>query len=114
MSANPHRGEVEVTLGGKSYVLRPTFEAMAAIERVTGTRLLPLARRFGELDFGLVDIAAIIDIAAVEKPPKGTTGTLVLEAGLAATGVLVAGFLSEALRGGQEGNALSPETTPAS
>lgn len=111
--ANPHRGEVEIVLGGKTYVLRPTFDSLAAIERATDTRLLPLTRRFMELDFGIVDVAQIIQAAAVEKPPRDELGRLILEAGLAEIGGPITRFLAGALNGGREGNAETPATTPA-
>lgn len=30
--ANPHRGEVSASVGGKAYVLRPTFDALCELE----------------------------------------------------------------------------------
>jgi hypothetical protein len=35
--ANKHRGEVEIILGGKSYTMRPTFEALVEFEDKAGT-----------------------------------------------------------------------------
>lgn len=34
--ANGQRGEVAVTVGGKSYTLRPTFDALCELEEVSG------------------------------------------------------------------------------
>lgn len=42
-AANPHRGEIAVMLDAR-YVLRPTFEAVAAIESSLGS-VMDLARR---------------------------------------------------------------------
>lgn len=44
MSANPIRGEAEIVLDGVTYVLRPSFAAMAAIERGSGKSLMQLAQ----------------------------------------------------------------------
>jgi len=43
-SANPHRGEHQLSLGGRSYLLRPTFSAQVAIEEKTGQSLIHLIR----------------------------------------------------------------------
>mgnify|MGYP000853898188 FL=1 len=40
--ANAHRGETEIALGGTTYVLRPTFEALVEIERQVGKPVLAL------------------------------------------------------------------------
>ena len=34
--ANPSRGEVDIDLGGKTYTLRPSFEAISEFEEMTG------------------------------------------------------------------------------
>lgn len=40
MSANPERGEVEIVLSGTTYVLRPTWEALVAIEKAIAPKNL--------------------------------------------------------------------------
>ena len=45
VQANKHRGEVTISLGGRSYLLRPTFAAIAEIEARSGQGLIGLARR---------------------------------------------------------------------
>lgn len=42
--ANPHRGEHQLTLGGREYLLRPSFTAQVAIEEKTGQSLTQLIR----------------------------------------------------------------------
>lgn len=37
--ANPERGEVGVTVGGKGYTLRPTFDALCELEDLVGKPL---------------------------------------------------------------------------
>jgi hypothetical protein len=44
MGANKDRGEVELILDGTPYVLRPSYEAIAAFEADTGRGLLELAK----------------------------------------------------------------------
>jgi hypothetical protein len=46
--ANPHRGEVALTLCEREITLRPTFAALVAIERETGIGLLALGRKLGQ------------------------------------------------------------------
>lgn len=45
MQANPHRGEVNLTLGDQNYVLRPSFSALVAIEEELQTSVLLLAQK---------------------------------------------------------------------
>lgn len=42
--ANPHRGEHQLSLGGREYLLRPSFSAQVAIEEKTGQSLTQLIR----------------------------------------------------------------------
>lgn len=37
--ANKERGEKRVTVGGKDYTLRPTFDALCELEEVTGKKI---------------------------------------------------------------------------
>ena len=43
-AANGKRGEVSLTLDGKDYVLRPSFEAILEIEDATGKGLVEIVR----------------------------------------------------------------------
>lgn len=45
MSANTVRGEVDVVVNGKAYVLRPTFDAIARIESELGVGTIQLSKR---------------------------------------------------------------------
>ena len=44
VSANPHRGEHELVLGERTYLLRPSWAAIDAIERKTERSLTELVR----------------------------------------------------------------------
>lgn len=99
--ANPHRGEVEVTLDGKSWTLRPTFEALCEIEDSTGVGIAVMLRRFGEGSFGVRDVAAILaaGIAATGKPAPGIEriGEIVVEQGIASFVAPIGVFLAGAV-----------------
>lgn len=57
--ANETRGEIALDLGGAEYVLRPSYEAIQAIEKRTGKGLLALARDAGGGDLTLVETALV-------------------------------------------------------
>jgi hypothetical protein len=58
---NNSRGEVTIQLAGEERVMRPTFEAMCAIERDLNTNILPLMDRIlNKADFGVLTAATII------------------------------------------------------
>ncbi|MBI2235343.1 MAG: gene transfer agent family protein [Magnetospirillum sp.] len=103
---NKHRGDVAVTLGGREYVLRPTFGALVEIEERLGMGLVPLARKVLEGQFGFKEVATIIACGikgAGERVP-GNLGDLTVEAGLMQLSEPVARFLNGALAGDAEGN----------
>lgn len=58
--ANEVRGEVGLELGGTEYVLRPSYEAVQAIERKAGRGLLALARTAGEGELTLTETAVVV------------------------------------------------------
>lgn len=108
---NELRGETSVTLGGTDYVLRPTFEALQEIERLTGLGLVPLAKKFLAQEFGVSDIRAVL-IPAIKaggaKAPD-ELGKLIMQAGPINLGGKIASFLTIALSGGEEKNAEAPK-----
>ena len=57
---NNERGEVDITLGGKSYVMRPAYSAIVKIEKALGTRMVPLMNRLQRQDIGVEDVAVCI------------------------------------------------------
>lgn len=60
--ANPHRGEVVLTLGGKAYVLRLTLGALAHLEaRLGADSLSDLVCRFEAGRFRAGDILALLE-----------------------------------------------------
>ncbi len=57
--ANPERGEVEVTLDGVAYPMRPSWEAQQAIERQTGVGMDEFYVRAMRLAQGLTGGAVV-------------------------------------------------------
>jgi hypothetical protein len=76
MNENPLRGEVEVTIGGKAYVMRPSYSAIVKIERTLSTRLLKLMVRLQSQDIGVEDLATIIACAVNANPDNHVKLTL--------------------------------------
>lgn len=114
--ANIQRGEVSVTLGGRDYVLRPTFAALAEIESLAGRGLVALAQRFLDRQFGLNDVLAVLGPAIKAggaKPPE-KLGDAVAAAGVLNLAGPIARFLALALSGDAAGDAISgdPENAP--
>lgn len=67
--ANADRGEHELTLAGRTYLLRPSYTAIKAIETQTGASIVVLARRgnLGDLMLEQVGIIASEMIRAGAK-----------------------------------------------
>ena len=117
MTVNPHRGKVEIALrppggGCGTFILRPTWQALAEIEERTGRGLYALARSFLEDDFAFRDVAAVI--AAGLKAAGGPSGPeevaeLVFRTGVRARCGPAAALLARALGGdGEDGPGEAP------
>jgi hypothetical protein len=65
---NLSRGEVAIVLGGKSYVMRPTFDAIRKMESLAGKGVIKIAARFQEQDFSVSDVAAVITAGINANP----------------------------------------------
>jgi len=107
MSANPHRGEVEIALPvagqARTFVLRPSYGALAEIEAALGCGLVALVRRMEREDYGIVDLATIVTAglrAAGEPASRDKVGEMIREAGFAPVVRAVSRFLENALTGG--------------
>lgn len=114
--ANPHDGEVTLTLSGREVTLRPTFEVMVKIEQATGRGMVALARQFATMNFGYSEAAAIIASAAIgdPRPTHEQVGTALMRTGLAAVAAPLTEFLEYAVTGGRPaGAAEEGETKPA-
>lgn len=107
MSHNPNRGEVQVTLGGQTHIMRPTFEALVAIEERTGMSLLRIVEKASDRDISLGTIGAVVyeGIKATNPDLKLTfkeVGRLVVASGITNLIEPVVKLLSEAIVAGQE------------
>jgi len=103
---NRLRGESEITLGGATYRLRPTFAAIMEIEDRLGG-VVPLAVRASRGEFGLKDLAVIVwaTLNAVEgqKLELAVVGDLILARGIAETTPIVRDVLTQVLGGSDDG-----------
>jgi hypothetical protein len=108
--ANPGRGEHELVLAGKTYMLRPSHVALSAIERATGRATIELVRagNVGGLRLSELGIIGGELIRAGAGEQDGMTRSvsderiseLILEEGLApATSVLTLCLLDAASGG---------------
>jgi len=97
------RGEFAVVLGGETFVLRPTFKALAEMEQRAGCGLLALANRFHQQVFTLRDMLAVLGpgIAAGGRTPPDNLGELVVAANVIDVAAACARFLVLALTGGR-------------
>jgi len=57
--ANETRGEISLELDGTEYVLRPSYQAIQAIEKKTGKGLIALARDAAGADLTLSETAIV-------------------------------------------------------
>lgn len=98
---NPQRGDVPVTIAGTVYTMRPTFEALAAIEEKTGIGLIPLWKRFGTQQYGIRDVVHVVTeaVRAGEgRVPDGFSEKIV-QTGVVTLSKPIAEYLTNALAG---------------
>lgn len=83
-AANPARGEAALEIGGRTHVLRPSFQALVAAEAELGP-LLALVDRAAEGRIALGEIAGLFwhCLAEREGLSREDVGEAVLAAGLA-------------------------------
>jgi hypothetical protein len=105
--ANRHRGEVEVVLGGKSYAMRPTFEALAQIQDDTGVGLFGLLLRIR--DQSPTDMVAVVyqgirygEDPRISPPSREDVGRAMVEEGLTKFTDPIVAFIEQALYGWEE------------
>lgn len=54
------RGAVDITLGGKTYTVRPTFKMIAGIEQATGVGVFALGMKVSQVQCSMQEMAAIL------------------------------------------------------
>jgi hypothetical protein len=101
------KGELSVTLNGKSYPLRCTFDAMLAVERDLGKSMILIARdiQAGNLTLDICSVIFLHGMLAAKVSPAPTreaVGQAVFSAGVVSDAVIVAvtSFVEHALNGG--------------
>jgi hypothetical protein len=112
MSANPERGEHELELGHKVYRLRPSYEAIEAIERKSDKALIDIVRvgNSGAMPFKLLGVvAAELIRAGADEDDKLTRNVspekiapLIFEAGVAPAIARITLCLLDAATGGRK------------
>jgi len=100
MTPNPWRGEVEIVLDGKPYVLRPTFAALSAMEQQFGMGLVALAGKLAAAGITLEELAVIITVCALETLPQPSCLKDALVRGGLASVVQAVGQMFAAVFGG--------------
>lgn len=116
MSANKHRGEVTITLAGQQYVIRPTFQVIAAIEQATGKSLMAIAMAWGRNDVSLHEVAIIVHTAIrlqhQTRMTLGQVGDAIFDAGLGPVVMELLDFVTAAVGGGREAAVTDPPISP--
>jgi hypothetical protein len=101
MTANPHRGEASLQVGGENLVLRPSFSALVAAEEELGP-LFALVERASEGRLAISQIAALFDHLSAGRPPAITRerlGEAVVEKGLVGISPILKLVLGQILKG---------------
>lgn len=105
---NKHRGEALLELGGKQITLRPTFEALAAIEAETGKAIIEVYRELAQKTSFAPLVVAIVRSQEDEPRDKGEVWNDIIDAGALEVWVTCVEFLTAALGGGREEEAGEP------
>jgi hypothetical protein len=125
VEANPERGEHELTLGKKTFLLRPSFTAITAIERKTERSTIELVRlgNAGALPIAVAGVVAaeLIRAGADEKDSftrnvsAEKIAELIFEQGVGGAIARLTLCLIDAATGGRdaqgEAKAVAPTTT---
>jgi hypothetical protein len=98
--ANSLRGEAAIAIGGRDYVLRPTFAALVAAEEELGS-LFALVERAGEGRLRLAELAALFWHCLAERDgvTREAVGEAVAGQGLAACAGPLRTLLQQILQG---------------
>lgn len=100
----PAPPQIDVTLGGKTYDLKPTFGALTRIEQILGAGLGAILLRFLRREAGVADTTRIIYEGIVaaqgnDAPEYEEIGALVVHEGVEAVTPAALDMLTAALRG---------------
>lgn len=121
MDALKTRGETEITLAGRTYKLKSSFQALAAIEQTLGLGIFQVANRIKKADMRISDVAVcVIQFATAAKEKKldaDAIGEALFQEGYIMKAGPVVQLLMEAISAGVEEipggpKATEKETTP--
>lgn len=113
---NLERGEVSITLDGKTFVMRPTPDAVSKIEARNGRGLRATLLRFVRSDYTLDELTSIVFEglkAAGEPAVYDKTRELIYKTGYDVVAVGVYQFIVNATTGGRQEGAESGEAKAA-
>lgn len=100
MTANPHRGEAALMIGGAPHLLRPSFTALVAAEEELGP-LFALVERAAAGQLRLGEMAALFWHCLAERGEltRETVGEAAAAQGLAACAAPLRALLGQILQG---------------
>lgn len=103
MTENKHRGEVEVFLSERPFLMRPTYAAIVEFETTTGYGAVELFKRIDSGRYTHRDIAAVLAAGIKATDPLAEpekVGEMLVETGVLNVIPAVVTFLENALTGG--------------
>lgn len=100
--ANPLRGEASIVLGGKQFLLRPSFEALVAAEEELGS-LFAMVDRAAQGNLRIAEIAALLwhCLPMQDRPPRAAIGEAVLDLGMVEAARPMREIFTQVLKGRQ-------------
>lgn len=105
---NPHRGELEVQLGEKTYQAKVTLDSIVRIEQALGVSIVKVAQMLANAEMTVEQIIQVLLIAlrgGGNKLEKKDMQAIVWEAGLVQSMAVCGEILSAILGGNEEGKA---------
>ncbi len=99
-SANTMRGEAELSIDGRGYVVRPSFEALVAAEEELGS-LFALVERASSGSLTIAEITGLLwhCLPTENRPDRPEVGSTVLAMGLLEAAKPIRVILAQVLKG---------------
>lgn len=118
-TANKFRGEVNLSLGDSTLLLRPTYTAIAEWEDKAGAGTVQILYRLSASAYRLAELVAVVAAAARAGGHKITddqVGDMIVDHGVVEVVPAIAKMLANCLTGGREpdpvGEAAAAEANP--
>tara|TARA_R110000751_G_scaffold246019_1_gene346015 strand:- start:1329 stop:1679 length:351 start_codon:yes stop_codon:yes gene_type:complete len=102
---NPLKGQIEITLGSKTYKARLTMNSIMEIEDAVGCGIIKLAQKMSEADIRMSDIISVLHPAirgGGNDITRADTIKIVQEAGIINSTTAVADLLAKSLTDNSE------------